>query len=124
MTAAPPETRFSAAFAARADDAPPGLIPYFSAGYPHLDSLGALLLCAQRSGCIAAEVGIPFSDPLADGPTIQRTGQVSLGNGMTLATALDQVREARSAGLTLPLAVMTYVNPVLSFGIDAFAGAA
>ena len=71
----------------------PGLIPYFTAGYPHLDSLGALLLCAQRSGCIAAEVGIPFSDPLADGPTIQRTGQVALSNGMTAGHALEQVRD-------------------------------
>jgi tryptophan synthase alpha chain len=124
MTAAPPETRFSAAFDARADDAPPGLIPYFSAGYPHLDSLGALLLCAQRTGCIAAEVGIPFSDPLADGPTIQRTGQVALSNGMTAATALAQVRAARAAGVTIPLAVMTYVNPVLSFGVVNFAHAA
>ena len=119
MTAAP-ETRFTAAFAARADDAPPGLIPYFSAGYPYIDSLGALLLCAQQSGCIAAEVGIPFSDPLADGPTIQRTGQVALRNGMTAARALAQVRDAR-AGVSIPLAVMTYINPVLSFGIVDFA---
>jgi tryptophan synthase alpha chain len=124
MTAAPPETRFTAAFADRPDDAPPGLIPYFSAGYPHLDSLGALLMCAQRSGCIAAEVGIPFSDPLADGPTIQRTGQVALSNGMTAATGLAQVRNARAAGVSIPLAVMTYINPVLSFGIVDFARAA
>jgi tryptophan synthase alpha chain len=121
MTAAPPDTRFRAAFAARGDGAPPGLIPYFTAGYPALGSLDALLLCAQRAGCIAAEVGIPFSDPLADGPTIQRTGQVALRNGMTLATALAQVRAARARGVTIPLAVMTYVNPVLSFGVDAFA---
>ncbi len=123
MSAPPPETRFTGAFAGRSPGALPGLIPYFTAGYPRHDSLGALLLCAQRTGCIAAEVGIPFSDPLADGPTIQRTGQVALGNGMTLATALDQVRDARSAGVTIPLALMTYVNPVLSFGIDAFARA-
>src|ERR1700722_6350306 len=123
MTAAP-ETRFIAAFAARTDDAPPGLIPYFSAGYPYLDSLGALLLCAQQSGCIAAEVGIPFSDPLADGPTIQRTGEAALSKGMTAATALAQVRIARAAGVSIPLAVMTYINPVLSFGIVEFARAA
>ncbi|MFI5244822.1 MAG: tryptophan synthase subunit alpha, partial [Gemmatimonadales bacterium] len=124
MTAAVPATRFDAAFADRSDGAPPGLIPYFTAGFPSLDSLGDLLLCAQRTGCIAAEVGIPFSDPLADGPTIQRTGQVALRNGMTLATALAQVRGARARGVTIPLAVMTYVNPVLSFGVDAFARAA
>jgi tryptophan synthase alpha chain len=124
MTAAAPETRFTSAFAARAMEAPPGLIPYFTAGYPRLDSLPALLLCAQRAGCIAAEVGIPFSDPLADGPTIQRTGQMALTNGMTLSTALAQARDARTAGVTIPLAVMTYINPVLSFGLVDFASAA
>jgi tryptophan synthase alpha subunit len=121
MSPAPPETRFDAAFTARAEGSPPGLIPYFTAGYPHLESTVPLLRCAQRAGCIAAEIGIPFSDPLADGPTIQRTGQVALGNGMTLAIALGQLRDARESGVTLPLAVMTYINPVLTFGLDAFA---
>jgi tryptophan synthase alpha subunit len=124
MTTRAPDTRFTSAFAVCDPGALPGLIPYFTAGYPQQDSLGALLMCAQDAGCTAAEVGIPFSDPLADGPTIQRTGQVALGNGMTLTTALDQVRDARDAGVTIPLAVMTYVNPVLSFGLDAFARSA
>src|SRR6202030_3393349 len=121
MTTRAPDTRFTSAFAVCDPGALPGLIPYFTAGYPQQDSLGALLLCAQRTGCIAAEVGIPFSDPLADGPTIQRTGQAALRNGMTLAIALGQVRDARAAGVTIPLAVMTYVNPVLSFGVADFA---
>jgi tryptophan synthase alpha subunit len=121
MTVAIPETRFDLAFAARRAQSAPGLIPYFTAGYPLHDSLGDLLMAAERTGCIAAEVGIPFSDPLADGPTIQRTGQVALRNGMTLATALSQVSAARARGVSIPLAVMTYVNPVLSFGVEAFA---
>jgi tryptophan synthase alpha subunit len=121
---APPTTRFEGAFAARDAASLPGLIPYFTAGYPHLDSTAALLAAAQRVGCIAAEVGIPFSDPLADGPTIQRSGQVAIGNGMTLTLALQQIRQARERGVTIPLAVMTYVNPVLSFGVAAFAAAA
>jgi tryptophan synthase alpha chain len=116
-----PITRFDAAFAARPLDALPGLIPYFTAGYPHLGSIPDLLMAAQRTGCIAVEVGIPFSDPLADGPTIQRTGQMALANGMTLARALDEVRSARHRGVTIPIAVMTYVNPVLSFGVDTLA---
>jgi tryptophan synthase alpha chain len=78
-------------------------------------------MAAQRVGCVAVEVGIPFSDPLADGPTIQRTGQVALGNGMTLARALDDVRTARKSGVIIPIALMTYVNPVLSFGVDNLA---
>jgi tryptophan synthase alpha chain len=116
-----PITRFDAAFAARAPDASPGLIPYFTAGYPRLESTPDLLMAAQRVGCVAVEVGIPFSDPLADGPTIQRTGQVALGNGMTLARALDDVRAARKSAVTIPIALMTYVNPVLSFGVDNLA---
>ena len=120
-TAAAPVTRFDAAFAARSPGAPPGLIPYVTAGYPRLESTADLLLAAQRVGCVAAEVGIPFSDPLADGPTIQRAGQVALGNGMTLTRALGHVREARQRGLTIPIAVMTYINPVLSFGVDQMA---
>lgn len=119
-----PVTRFDAAFGARPETAPPGLIPYFTAGYPRLESTAGLLLVAQRAGCIAAEVGIPFSDPLADGPTIQRTGQIAIANGMTLALAIDQVRDAREQGVAIPIAVMTYVNPVLSFGVEAFARAA
>jgi tryptophan synthase alpha chain len=120
----PPVTRFDATFGARPATAPPGLIPYFTAGYPRLESTAGLLLAAQRAGCIAAEVGIPFSDPLADGPTIQRTGQAAIANGMTLTFALEQVQAAREGGVTIPLAVMTYVNPVLSFGVDAFDRAA
>ncbi len=119
-----PVTRFDAAFSARAPGSQPGLMPYFTAGYPAAGSTAALLAVAQEVGCLAAEVGIPFSDPLADGPTIQRSGQVALANGMTLLRALAQVREARDGGLTIPVAVMTYINPVLSFGVDAFARAA
>ena len=125
MTDSPgPATRFDAAFAARTPESLPGLIPYFTAGYPHLESTAALLMTAQRVGCLAAEVGIPFSDPLADGPTIQRTGQTAIANGMTLTRALTQIREARRGGLTIPLAVMTYINPVLTYGVAAFGDAA
>jgi len=121
---AAPVTRFDAAFSARVPGSQPGVMPYFTAGYPELQSTTALLAVAQEVGCLAAEVGIPFSDPLADGPTIQRSGQVALRNGMTVALALAQVRAARDGGVTIPLAVMTYINPVLSFGVDTFASAA
>ena len=65
MRAAPPATRFDLAFSAHTAAGLPGLIPYFTAGFPHLDDTPVLLLAAQRAGCIAAEIGIPFSDPLA-----------------------------------------------------------
>lgn len=121
MTLSAAAYRFAGAFAAPAGDGAPGVIPYFTAGYPRFGDTASLLLAAERAGCLAVEVGIPFSDPLADGPTVQRTGWQALQQGMTLPAALEQVREARDAGLRLPVAVMTYVNPVLSRGLDRFA---
>ena len=113
--------RLTKAFASLAPGGLPGLIPYVTAGFPHRDDTAALLAAAERAGCLAAEVGLPFSDPLADGPTIQRTSQRALENGMTVNLALDQVAHARAAGVQLPLALMTYINPVLSYGLDRFA---
>jgi tryptophan synthase alpha chain len=123
MTPTVTSGRFEAAFAARAGDGPPGVIPYVTAGFPGPDDTARILLACERAGSLAAEVGIPFSDPLADGPTIQSTGWRALEQGMTPARAIAQVAEARAAGLRLPLAVMTYVNPVLAMGAEAFAAA-
>ena len=115
-----PRTRFDDAFSARDAGAPPGLIPYITAGFPHRDATAVLLRAAQDGGALAVETGIPFSDPLADGPTIQRAGWRALQNGMTLQLALEQVAAARAAGLEIPVAAMTYVNPVLAYGRDRF----
>ncbi len=123
MSAGAPAARFEAAFAARRPGALPGVIPYLTAGFPALGDTPGLLLACQRAGSLAVEVGVPFSDPLADGPTIQRTGWRALQQGMTTATAIRQVAEARALGLTIPVAVMTYINPVLAFGPEAFAAA-
>ncbi|MGH7685910.1 MAG: tryptophan synthase subunit alpha [Candidatus Dormibacteria bacterium] len=120
MSVAAPGARFTDAFAARPADALPGLMPYFTAGFPTLDATVPLLLAAEAAGCLAAEVGVPFSDPLADGPTIQRSGTRALANGMTLRLAVRQIADARAAGVTMPLAPMTYVNPVLAYGPAAF----
>jgi tryptophan synthase alpha subunit len=117
-------SRLSAAFAARVATAPPGIIAYITAGFPGHDDTVDLLFACERAGCLAAEVGIPFSDPLADGPTVQRAGWRALRQGMTAATAIDQVAEARGRGLTIPIVVMTYVNPMLSIGADRFAASA
>jgi tryptophan synthase alpha chain len=121
----PAGERLAAAIRAADPDRLPGLIPYVTAGFPRLDDTVAVLLAAQSAGCVAAEIGIPFSDPLADGPTIQRAGWQALRNGMTAALALEQAAAARAAGVSIPLVFMTYVNPVLSHGMDRFcAGAA
>ncbi|HET9386881.1 MAG TPA: tryptophan synthase subunit alpha [Gemmatimonadales bacterium] len=93
------------------------LIPYLTAGFPtYATSLDALRRVA-RAGADFVEIGVPFSDPLADGPTIQRTTQAALEQGMTVARVLELVREA---ALAVPVIIMTYLNPVLSYGIERF----
>jgi tryptophan synthase alpha chain len=119
VVASGPE-RLRSAFAARPAGSLPGLIPYLTAGFPCRDDTVALLRAAERAGCLAVEVGVPFSDPLADGPTIQRSSQRALDNGMSANLALEQVAHARAAGLALPVAAMTYINPVLAYGMQRF----
>jgi len=93
------------------------LIPYLTAGFPTPAlSLEALRVVAD-AGADFVEVGIPFSDPLADGPTIQRSTQAALDQGMTTARVLEQIHRA---ALAVPVIVMTYLNPVLAFGVDRF----
>lgn len=93
------------------------LMPYFTLGFPTpADSL-AVVEALARSGADLIELGVPFSDPLADGPTIQRSTQVALEQGMTLAGCLDLVRQIRARGVQQPLLLMGYINPILTYGI-------
>jgi tryptophan synthase alpha chain len=115
-----PGERLTAALRAGGGDVLPALIPYITAGFPQRDDTVDMLLAAQEAGCAAAEIGIPFSDPLADGPTVQRASWQALGNGMTTALAIEQAAAARLAGVTMPLVFMTYLNPVLSHGVVRF----
>src|SRR5712691_3519296 len=95
------------------------LIPYLTAGYPTAAASLEALRRVAAAGADFVEVGVPFSDPLADGPTIQRTTQVALDQGMTTAGVLDLVRRA---ALPVPVVIMTYVNPVLAYGLERFLG--
>jgi len=93
------------------------LIPYLTAGFPTpASSLEALRVIAG-AGADFIEVGVPFSDPLADGPTIQRSTQTALDQGMTVAGVLEQIHRA---ALPVPVIVMTYLNPVMAFGLERF----
>jgi tryptophan synthase alpha chain len=89
------------------------LIPYLTAGFPTATASLDALQRVAAAGADLIEVGVPFSDPLADGPTIQRSSEVALAQGMTLAGVLDLVRRA---ALPVPVVLMTYVNPVLAYG--------
>ena len=115
--------RLRAAFDALRRRRERALMPYFTAGDPSLATTRRLVVEAARRGADIVELGIPFSDPLADGPVIQRATQRALAAGTTLARALDLVREIRTE-TAVPLVFLTYYNPVLAFGLKAFCSTA
>lgn len=96
---------------------------FLTAGFPQLDATLPLLKLLDEAGADLIELGIPFSDPLADGPTIQRTSQIALQNGVTLKKVLAMAAAVKS-NLRAPLILMGYYNPILQFGPEAFAQAA
>ncbi|KAI1447296.1 tryptophan synthetase [Annulohypoxylon stygium] len=95
------------------------LVTYVTSGYPKPEDTPDILLGMQKGGADIIELGVPFTDPIADGPTIQTSNTVALANGVTIKSTLDIVREARSKGLTAPVLLMGYYNPLLSYGEDA-----
>lgn len=99
------------------------LIAYLTVGYPRLDVTPSLVEAAAQSGADAVELGIPFSDPLADGRTIQAASQQALKGGVTVARALEAASAARQK-TEVPLLFMTYLNPILAFGLQRFCRAA
>jgi tryptophan synthase alpha chain len=114
--------RIDAAFAAARREGRAALMPYVTAGYPHLDVLEPMLLAAGRAGADVIEVGVPFSDPLADGPVLQRAAEAALQSGYRLRDLFPVL--ARVMGSAPPLVLLTYVNPVLAYGVDRFLDAA
>ncbi|TMC65731.1 MAG: tryptophan synthase subunit alpha [Chloroflexota bacterium] len=116
-------SRIAATFARLRAERRLAVIAYLTVGYPRPDATPSLVEAAARSGADAIELGIPFSDPLADGRTIQATSQVALKGGMTVARALEAARAAR-ATTDVPLLFMTYLNPILAFGLERFCRAA
>ncbi len=95
------------------------LVAYITAGYPDLETTRALIPALARAGVDILEVGVPFSDPTADGPVIQAASQAALKNGTTLARVLDLAGELRSE-VEIPLVLFSYYNPIFSMGSAAF----
>ena len=116
-------SRIAATFARLAAERRLALIAYLTVGYPRLDVTPSLVEAAAQAGADAIELGIPFSDPLADGRTIQAASQLALKGGMTVARALEAAKAARSK-TNVPLLFMTYLNPILAFGLERFCRAA
>ena len=104
------------------------LIPYVTAGFPYADVTPELMHAMVAAGCNIIELGVPFSDPMADGPVIQKAGEKALTFGVGMTQVLDMVRQFRQSDASTPVVLMGYANPVeryeLKHGTDAFARAA
>ena len=112
-------SRLTATFEQLKNGAGPGLVTYVTAGDPDLARSRDVLLALARGGADVIEVGVPFSDPIADGPAIQRASERALAAGSHLGASLDLVASVRSS-IDVPLVLFTYVNPVMRLGVDAF----
>jgi tryptophan synthase alpha chain len=116
-------TRISRRFAELRAAGELGIVAFITAGDPSLDATHKFVLALADAGADVIELGIPFSDPLADGPTIQRASERALKSGTTLAGVLQLVRQIRQAS-QVPLVLFTYFNPILQMGLEKFAAAA
>ncbi|WP_010519838.1 tryptophan synthase subunit alpha [Croceivirga radicis] len=92
---------------------------YFTAGYPKLEDTVTVIEELEKAGVDMIEIGLPFSDPLADGPTIQESSTAALKNGMTTSKLFEQLKDIRKT-VSIPLIIMGYFNPVLQYGVEAF----
>jgi tryptophan synthase alpha chain len=96
------------------------LMPYFTLGFPDPETSLAVVQAVANAGADLIELGVPFSDPLADGPTVQHSTQVALEQGMTVQRCLEMTAELRRRGVSLPLLLMGYYNPILAYGVGRF----
>lgn len=99
-------------------------IPFIMAGDPDMETSGQIILALQTAGAEALELGVPFSDPVADGVAVQRAHERALANGTTLKSVLALVKTLRERGLTIPVCLFSYLNPVYKMGYESFAKAA
>src|SRR5262245_26170594 len=113
-------SRLATAFAQMHAEGRRGLVTYTTAGDPDLARSSEILLALDRAGADVLEVGIPFSDPLADGPVIQRATERALAAGTSLRSTLAMLERVRPR-ISAPIVVFSYANPLLRFGIEAFA---
>ncbi|WP_113924496.1 tryptophan synthase subunit alpha [Cognataquiflexum aquatile] len=92
---------------------------YFTAGFPKLEDTLTIMQAIESAGANIIEVGVPYSDPIADGPTIQDSNQIALDNGMSLKRLFEQLQDMRQT-VSLPVVLMGYLNPIIQYGMEAF----
>ena len=95
------------------------VIPFITAGYPSKQDTLPMILAAEEAGAAMVEIGMPFSDPLADGPIIQNASQVAIENGVNICWILELVSEIRKHS-QIPIALMGYINPIIKYGLNYF----
>ena len=117
-------SRITATFDKLRKEGRKALIPFVTAGDPHPDNAVALMHALVRAGADIIELGVPFSDPMADGPVIQRSSERALKRGVTLRQVIAYVSEFRRTDATTPVVLFGYANPVESMGVERFADAA
>lgn len=113
-------SRIGDTFARLREEGRTALMPFHTAGFPTLESSKRIIHALVGAGADLIEVGVPFSDPIADGASVQGTGQISLQNGTRLKDCVELVRELRAEGITAPLLLMGYYNPILKYGVERF----
>lgn len=113
-------SRIAGAFERARGEGRPALVAYFIPGHPTVEDSDAIFDALIAGGADLVELGIPFSDPLADGATIQRAAYTALEHGITPRSCIDFAGKARSRHPDVPIVFMTYMNPVLAYGLDAF----
>ncbi|NJO83788.1 MAG: tryptophan synthase subunit alpha, partial [Blastochloris sp.] len=111
-------SRIAATFARLQAAQRTALMPYLMIGFPHRTSVLDLVPALEAAGADLFELGMPFSDPLADGATIQRAAQIALQNGVRLPDCIETVATLRARGVQAPLLLMGYYNPVLRYGLE------
>jgi tryptophan synthase alpha chain len=113
-------SRLSDAFARIRGNGSPGLVTYITAGDPDLPRTEGIIAALDRAGADVLEIGVPFSDPLADGPVIQRATERALASGTTLTHVLDMLGRLRSS-VKAPVVIFSYANPIFRLGAERFA---
>ena len=106
----------TSAFARAKSSGQPALMPYWPLGYPDSETSLNVIKAIVRAGADMLELGVPFSDPLADGPVIQHASQVALQHGISVRRCLELTRRLRSSGINIPMLAMGYLNPLIAFG--------
>src|SRR2546422_11287151 len=117
---APAHGRIESAFARMKAENRTGFVAFLTVGYPDVESTLRFVPALIEGGADIIELGVPFSDPLAEGPTIQRSSFKALQNGVTPAVCLELLRKLRAGGLSAPIVPMGYYNPILAYGLDSF----